>query len=64
MDFEFLNKSLKFYLDNLYNFETGVVSIFGHVTCPANFKRVDYRRGTCTVYTRDTLGVQCTLEVH
>ena len=33
---------LKFKIDNLFNFDTGVILIFGYVTCPANFKRANY----------------------
>ena len=36
------NKYLKFYFHNLFDFDTGVSSIFGYVTCPANFKLADY----------------------
>ena len=32
---------LKFEDDNLFNFGTAVFYIFGHVTCPVNFKRAD-----------------------
>ena len=35
---------LKFYVDNLFIFDTGVSSIFGHMTCPTNFKRTKYRQ--------------------
>ena len=36
----------KFEVHYCSNFGTGVSSIFGHVTCPANFKRSDYTIGT------------------
>ena len=36
------NKYLMFYVDNFYNFDTWVVSIFGQVACQANFKRAKY----------------------
>lgn len=36
-------KYWKFGIHNCSNFGTGVSSIFGHVTCLANFKRADYR---------------------
>ena len=36
------NIHLKFEVDNLFNFDTGVISNLGHVTCPANFKRANY----------------------
>ena len=36
------NINLKFEVDNLFNFDTGVISKFGHVTCPANFKCANY----------------------
>ena len=35
-------KYWKFGIHNCSYFGTGVSSIFGHVTCPANFKRADY----------------------
>ena len=35
-------KYWKFGIHNCSNFGTGVSIIFGHVTCPANFKRADY----------------------
>ena len=33
---------LKFEVNNLFDFDTGVISNFGHVTCQANFKRANY----------------------
>ena len=39
------NIYLKFNVYNLFNFDTGLFSRFGHVTCPANFKRADYCSG-------------------
>ena len=32
---------LKFYVDKLFNFDTGIFQIFGRVNCPANFRRAD-----------------------
>ena len=37
------SKNQKVQVHNYSNFGTGEFSILGHVTCPANFKRADYR---------------------